>query len=155
MSIFTKKITSKSHIRAVIKKTMKVKSLVSITYLLFVLSFQIVAQIGPKGKIKGQIIEKDSKAPVPFSSIRIFQAGAQKLITGGIGDDKGHFSTDVVYGTYDVVIESVGFETITQKGININKDNQTIQLGVLEAKASSKTLEEVTVKGQRHPWNWP
>ncbi|CAM4171140.1 outer membrane beta-barrel family protein [Aquirufa beregesia] len=149
MSIFTKTNTSKTHIRVINTINMKFKHLVSFTFILTFLSFQSIAQVGPKGKIKGQIIEKESKAPVPFSSIRIFQAGAQKLITGGIGDDKGQFSTDVIYGTYDVVIESVGYETIQQKGISINKDNHTINLGVLEAKSSSKTLDEVTVKGQK------
>ena len=104
MSIFTKINTSKAHIRVVNKITMKLKHLVRLSIFLSFLSFQSIAQVGPKGKIKGQIIEKESKAPVPFSSIRIFQAGAQKLITGGIGDDKGQFSTEVVYGTYDVVI---------------------------------------------------
>ena len=110
-------------------------------------SITINAQSSQKGSIKGEIIEANSKSPIPFSSIRI--NSGSKLVTGGIADEKGKFSIDVNFGQYDVVIESIGFEQSVYKNIIISKDNSIKNLGIIESKASAKTLEEVTVKGQK------
>jgi len=112
-----------------------------------IISFPMLSQSTGKGKIKGEIIEATSKAPIPFSSIRI--VNGTKLITGGIADEKGKFSIDVNIGQYDVVIESIGFEQVFLKNIEISKENSQKNVGIIEAKASAKTLEEVTVKGQK------
>ncbi|MFM6948235.1 MAG: TonB-dependent receptor domain-containing protein [Aquirufa sp.] len=127
-------------------KKNQIVQLLSILFLI-ILSIPSIAQSVSKGKIKGEIIEASSKAPIPFSSIRILNG--TKLITGGIADEKGKFSIDVTFGQFDVVIESIGFEQSIIKNVEINKENSTKNLGVIESKASAKTLEEVTVKGQK------
>ena len=43
----------------------------------------------------------------------------------------------------------VGFEPYKQVNIQISKEQNSIALGKINIKASSKTLEEVTVKGQK------
>ena len=84
--------------------------------------------------------------PIPFSSIRIQTANPVKLITGTIANDKGEFSIDVSQGIYDIVVESVGFEVQTLKQVQISKSTN---LGQIQVKASTQTLAEVTVKGQK------
>lgn len=122
-------------------------------YLFFslaILSFQLTkAQSGPKGKITGQTVETSSQENIPFSSIRLMGGEPAKVISGGIGNEKGQFSIEAPYGTYEIIIESVGFEPYKQANIQISKEQNSIALGKINIKTSSKTLEEVTVKGQK------
>ncbi len=117
-------------------------------YIIFVLGINLLGfgQNQPKGKLTGQVMEANSNNPIPFSSIRIQTTNPVKLITGAIANEKGEFSIDVNQGVYDIIIESVGFEATTLKGVQISK---TTQLGAVSAKASTQTLSEVTVKGQK------
>ena len=114
--------------------------------LLFGISFLGISQGTPKGKLSGQIMEANTTNPIPFSSIRIQTANPVKLITGTIANDKGEFSIDVSQGIYDIVVESVGFEVQTIKQVQISKSTN---LGQIHVKASTQTLAEVTVKGQK------
>jgi ferric enterobactin receptor len=122
--------------------------LLKILYLFLFLSISFVglSQSQSKGKLSGQIIEANSTIPVPFSSIRIQTANPVKLISGAIANEKGEFSIEVTQGIYDIIIESVGFELQTLKQVQISK---TKALGQIQVKASTQTLAEVTVKGQK------
>ena len=110
------------------------------------ISFVGQSQSLSKGKLSGQVIEANSTSPIPFSSIRIQTANPVKLITGAIANDKGEFSIEVTQGIYDIIIESVGFEAQTLKQVQISKSTA---LGQIQVKASTQTLAEVTVKGQK------
>ena len=72
-----------------------------------------------------------------------------KVIAGAIGTEKGSFEVDVPYGTFDIVIESVGYEIITLKNKNISKDNPKINVGLIDLTPSIKTLGDIVVKGQK------
>ncbi|MBP6055429.1 MAG: TonB-dependent receptor [Cytophagaceae bacterium] len=117
-------------------------------YLILFLAISFIgqSQSPSKGKLSGQVIEANSTSPIPFSSIRIQTANPVKLITGAIANDKGEFSIEVAQGIYDIIIESVGFEAQTLKQVQISKSTA---LGQIQVKASTKTLAEVTVKGQK------
>jgi len=117
-------------------------------YILLFLGISLISlgQNQSKGKLSGQVVEANSNNPIPFSSVRVQTANPVKLITGAIANEKGEFNIEVNQGIYDVIIESVGFEATTLKGVQISK---TTQMGTISAKASSQTLSEVTVKGQK------
>jgi len=109
----------------------------------------VQAQIGAKGKITGKTIEENTQNIIPFSSIRIMGGNPPKAIAGAIGNEKGDFVVEAAFGSYDLIIESVGFEPLILKDQNITKENPTINVGILKIKSSTKTLAEVTVKGQK------
>ncbi len=106
----------------------------------------VLGQNASRGKLSGQTIEANTSNPIPFSSIRIQTSNPIKLITGAISNEKGEFSIDVNQGVYDVIIESVGFEALSLKQIQVGKSTA---LGQIQIKASTQTLAEVTVKGQK------
>ncbi len=106
----------------------------------------VLGQNASRGKLSGQTIEANTSNPIPFSSIRIQTSNPIKLITGTISNEKGEFSIDVNQGVYDVIIESVGFEALSLKQIQVGKSTA---LGQIQIKASTQTLAEVTVKGQK------
>jgi ferric enterobactin receptor len=90
-----------------------------------------------KIKIQGEV-------NVPFSSIRLFKGAS--LVTGTIGNEKGKFSLEVAPGTYDVLIESIGYETMKMANQSFTT---SINLGTISVKESNQTLNEVVVKGQK------
>lgn len=107
------------------------------------------AQTGEKGKFTGMTIDEKTQEVIPFSSIRLMSGNPQKAISGAIGNEKGEFSAEAVWGNYDIIIESVGFEPLTLKNQNVSKENPKLNLGIIKIKSSTKTLAEVTVKGQK------
>jgi ferric enterobactin receptor len=113
---------------------------------LFLLVLPTLVSAQSRFKITGQVFEVNSQTPVPFSSIRIQKANNSQVVSGGITDEKGLFSFDTPAGAYDILIESIGFEAKKIAGIEISK---ATALGHIEVKPSTKTLEEVTVKGQK------
>jgi ferric enterobactin receptor len=113
---------------------------------LFLLVLPFISPAQNRYKISGHVIDAASQAPVPFSSIRIQKSKTTQVISGGITDEKGLFSFDTPVGIYDVLVESIGFETKKIENVSIDK---TTNLGNIDIKPSSKTLEEVTVKGQK------
>ena len=96
--------------------------------------------------LKGQVLEKNTQEPIPFSSIRVFAIPGDKLITGGISNEKGKFSFALAPGDYHLIIESIGFEPVDIAKVKVNK---SMELPTVLANASTKTLSEVIVKGQK------
>lgn len=90
-----------------------------------------------KIKIQGEV-------NVPFSSIRIFKGTT--LVTGTIGNEKGKFVVEVAPGTYDLLIESIGYEAMKMTNQSFTS---SINLGTISVKESNQTLNEVVVKGQK------
>lgn len=120
------------------------------TLVFLICSFIASAQnSGSKGKITGLAQDAGSKKAIPFSSIRVMAGTPAKVISGAIGTDKGTFEVDVPFGTFDVVIESVGYEIITLKNQVISKENPKLNLGSINLNPSVKTLGDIVVKGQK------
>jgi len=120
-----------------------------ILILLFVSFCSLAQNTASKGRLSGSVLEENSKVALPFSSIRVFSTTSNKLITGGISNEKGDFSIDLPEGAYNILIESIGFESKQIKNIQINKNQTNQPLGQIYLASSNKTLQEVTVKGQK------
>lgn len=120
------------------------------TFVLVLLSLISTAQNAAfKGKIIGQTQDAVTKKIIPFSSIRVMSGEPSKVIAGAIGTDKGSFEVDVPYGMFDIVVESVGYEIVTLKNKIISKENQNVNVGLLDLNPITKTLGEIVVKGQK------
>jgi len=109
------------------------------------------AQAAPKGsaKISGYVIDSSVSKAVEFASIALSTKKDNKIVDGTICDDKGKFSlTRVAIGEYTLSISFMGYQT-KKIAVSIVNKNDEIDLGVVKMNQSSKTLEEVTVEGQR------
>lgn len=113
---------------------------------LFLLVLPFISPAQNRYKVSGHVIDAASQVPVPFSSIRIQKSKTTQVISGGITDEKGLFSIETPVGVYDLRVESIGFEIKKIENISVE---QATDLGNIDVKPSSKTLEEVTVKGQK------
>ena len=96
--------------------------------------------------ITGKIIEKTSKLPLEYATITFKNSKNPKLIFGGITDNKGDYSIDVVPGVYDITLEFISFKptTLSQKQLT-----QATNLGTTALEEDATQLNEVLVRAEK------
>ncbi|MCH7785802.1 MAG: TonB-dependent receptor [Bacteroidetes bacterium] len=96
--------------------------------------------------ITGKVIDKDSNQPLEYATIAFFSKRQNKIITGGITDDKGTFSIKVPSGTYDILIEYISFktQTIPNKKITSNEN-----IGAFSMELDLEAIDAVEVIAER------
>ncbi|WP_293895434.1 TonB-dependent receptor [Flavobacterium sp.] len=96
--------------------------------------------------ITGKIIEKTSKLPLEYATITLKNSKNPKLIFGGITNNKGDYSIDIVPGIYDITLEFISFKptTITQKQLT-----ESTNLGTIGLEEDATQLNEVIVRAEK------
>ena len=96
--------------------------------------------------VTGKIIEKTSKLSLEYATITFKNTKNPKLLFGGITDNKGNYSIDVVPGVYDITLEFISFKptTITQKQLT-----QATNLGTTSLEEDATQLNEVVVRAEK------
>ncbi|MEO5776159.1 MAG: outer membrane beta-barrel family protein [Flavobacterium sp.] len=99
-----------------------------------------------KVAVTGKITEKTSKLPLEYATITLKNSKNPKLIFGGITDNKGDYSVDVVPGTYDITLEFISFKPtiISQKQLT-----QATNLGTTGLEEDATQLNEVVVRAEK------
>ncbi|OEK08602.1 TonB-dependent receptor [Flavivirga aquatica] len=116
--------------------------------LLSLFSYTLIAQ-RPERKevlITGTVIDKATKQPLEYATIAFFSKRQNKIVTGGITDQKGNFSIPVLTGMYDVTIEYIAFKTIT---IPDKKIRQPETIGIIALEEDFESLGEVEIIAER------
>jgi len=104
----------------------------------------------PKGKIKGAVIDADSKEPLEYATIALYNSGDNKLVSGTITDYMGHFKLEQPdKGNYYLLITFIGLEEQKTDVFSVEEDHGNINLGNFFLKSNSKELNEVEVVGKR------
>jgi len=106
----------------------------------------------PKGKIKGTVIDEQSKKPLEYATVALYNANNDKLITGTITDYLGQFKIDQPEtGEYYLEISFIGLKDSKSNVFKIEKDEHNLNLGNFILKSASKELSEVEVVSKRAP----
>jgi len=115
-----------------------IRNLLLTTGIVLFASFMAFAQ---QGTLKGTLLDKDSKEPVPFANI-ILEVGGT-MIGGTSSDFDGNYTIKPIPpGTYDLKASSVGFQPVLIKGVIINAG----KIEFLDVKMSSSSVELVEVE---------
>lgn len=94
------------------------------------------------GTLKGVLIDKDSKEPVPFANIVLENGGTQ--VGGTSTDFDGNYTIKPIPpGTYNLKASSVGFQAVQINGVIIKAG--TIEFLDVEMSSGALNLEEVEV----------
>ncbi len=97
--------------------------------------------------VTGFLVDSTGGKPVEFASVALFNRSTNQLVTGTVADGKGQFTiSNVSPGNYRLQISFVGYETKSIEPLNVIQD---VTLGVIKLTGDSKTLQEVTVTGQK------
>ncbi|MDO5971194.1 outer membrane beta-barrel family protein [Flavivirga aquimarina] len=118
----------------------------SITISLFT---NILSAQRPESKevnITGKVIDKETKEPLEYATIALFNKRQNKIVTGGITDINGNFSIDVLSGIYDISIEYISFKTIT---IPNKKLSTSENIGTYLLEIDTESLAEVEIIAER------
>lgn len=105
----------------------------------------------PKGnsKITGFVVDSTLTKAVEFASVALVSKATNKPVDGTVADDKGKFTLNrVAAGEYKLLFSFIGYENKTVDGVTVTK-GQDLDLGVIKLSSKTKTLEEVTVTGQK------
>ena len=126
----------------------------SIFVLLLLAAGTVWGQNKGTGKITGMIVEKDNGSLVEYASIQLLKISDQTLAEGTISDSKGDFSImNVAFGEYRLIVSFMGFEKVELSNIHLTKEQPSLNLGKISLKASSVSVEEVTVEGKRSTYS--
>lgn len=112
-------------------------------------SFTVFSQGKPeraKVSITGKIVEKTSKLPLEYATVTFKNTKNPKQIFGGITDNKGDYTVDVIPGVYDITLEFISFKptAITQKQLN-----QATNLGTTSLEEDATQLNEVVIRAEK------
>lgn len=105
----------------------------------------------PKGnsKISGIVSDSAAAKPVEFASIALVNATDNKVIDGTVADVDGKFEiTSVAPGKYKLLISFIGFKDKSVDNISVEK-GKDVNLGNVQMSANTKTLDEVTITGEK------
>ncbi len=100
-------------------------------------------------RITGYVVDSTLAGAVEYANIALYNTATGKLIDGTVADAKGRFSLNrVAPGSYRLLVSFLGFSNKSIDNLLISR-NQTLDLGVIRLRASPRTLNEVTVTGQK------
>ncbi len=101
-----------------------------------------------QGTIKGTIIDKKTKEPVPFANVVAKQDGKQ--IRGTQTDFDGNFTLKPLnVGKYDIEASCVGYNKYVRVELDVKATGFTVCN--IDMVASSQTLDEVVIKVDKEP----
>ena len=110
--------------------------------LLFLLGL-IFSTSAQTGSVNGKVFDKKMNLPVPYVTVTV--KNSDKIVTGGITDDKGLFDIrNIPFGKYTVELQFMGYKTINTPLV-IEGSKSTVSLGTLILHDDSVQLEGVTV----------
>ncbi|AUD00538.1 TonB-dependent receptor domain-containing protein [Spirosoma pollinicola] len=107
------------------------------------------SQTKGNAKIIGYVVDSTLTRAVEFANIALYNSLTNKLLDGTVADEKGKFSLPrIAPGQYRLLISFLGFTSKTIENVVIVK-GQTKDMGAIRLSASTRTLGEVTVTGQK------
>ncbi len=118
----------------------------SLTLLLLFISSTVFSQRPPKEDVfvSGKIIEEGSSVPLEYATVSFIDS-AEKVITGGITDEKGNYRIKVPGGVYTVQFEYISYKT---KTIANQKFFKNTQLPAISLAIDSESLDEIVVRAE-------
>ncbi|MGK9368628.1 TonB-dependent receptor domain-containing protein [Melioribacter sp. Ez-97] len=120
-----------------------------IIILLFLSITQIIAQNG--GKLTGQVLDAQTRNPLEFANLVLFNASDSTQYSGTVTDRNGNFLIDKIKpGKYYLRISFIGYDNRFINDLTI-KPNTTLDLGIIEISPRTVGINDVVVSGERAP----
>ncbi|HPR62387.1 MAG TPA: carboxypeptidase regulatory-like domain-containing protein, partial [Prolixibacteraceae bacterium] len=105
-----------------------------------------------QGSLKGKIVESGSNVPLEYANIAIFSSADSSLISGASAGPDGSFViTGIKPGKYYADAKFIGYEHTFKAEIEVSRNNQHIDIGVIELMPAAENIDEVTVVAQDRP----
>ena len=102
-----------------------------------------------KGLISGEIIDANTKRPLEFATVSLFNALDSTLIQGTTTNRQGKFSFEVSSGTYYIQFDFISYQTATTYPITITSASYNFNLGKIPMTTTSQVIEEVEIRAEK------
>ena len=117
----------------------------------FYVLFFVCISVGLKAQqaiLTGIVKNATSKEIIDFATISLKKSNDTTVVYGGTSKLDGTFELkNIPYGTYQLLVSSVGFEPKIIKNVIVKEE--LIQLGIVSLSSKSKALKNVIVKGEK------
>jgi outer membrane receptor protein involved in Fe transport len=109
-----------------------------------------IAQVA-NHSISGKVIDNSTKTPLQYATVSLIDKATGKAVNGSIADESGSFSIlRITHGSYKLNISFIGYEETTVDSIIFHRgDSRTLNMGTVFLSPSARTLESVTVVGDK------
>ncbi|WP_298757337.1 TonB-dependent receptor [uncultured Psychroserpens sp.] len=114
--------------------------------LIFILFVSVIGLAQNEVTISGTVIDAEDKAPLEYATVSFFSKTENKIITGGITDNKGIFKIEVPSGTYNVSVEYLSYKTKTYEDRTLSSD---MNLGTVSLALNLEALDAVEVVAEK------
>ena len=71
--------------------------------------------------VSGTILDQDSKTPLEYATISLFNVNDSIVKYGGISDLNGKFNLEINRGNYDIKLNYISFKELTLNNVTISK----------------------------------
>jgi outer membrane receptor protein involved in Fe transport len=128
---------------------MKIRQMLSLLFMM-IWEINLWGQPSATYSIKGIIIEQETKVPVEFVNVSLFNSRDSSLFTGVVTDKNGEFLFNhIKAGNYYLQVSCIGFESFKIPDISIISKRPYIDLGKKTIKVSNILLSDVEVVSQK------
>lgn len=117
--------------------------------LVFTTSFHAFpASVTPR--VKGQLIDALTKAPIDFADVLLYTGGESNPSTHVLPDANGRFIIyDLKDGEYTLLVKLIGYDVYNRIGMVLSPAAPLLDLGVIQMKPLEVGLAEVEVVAQK------
>ena len=123
------------------------KSRVTILILFSLIRFSPLFSQSNSINVEGKVIEKNSKQPLGYATVKILDPDSLQLISGTTSGMDGNFTLTAPNAEVLFEISFIGFEPVTINDFKV--ENGAIMLGVIELFEDTETLDEVVIRGEK------
>jgi len=119
------------------------KIVILCVYLAFVLAN---AQGNKEYTVTGKVIDNTTQQALEYATVTILDTNTNKVLEGGITNEKGDFSLEVAKGVYTIKVEFISFKSYESKNVSVAKD---INLGIISLEEDLEALGEVKIVAEK------
>ncbi len=120
---------------------MKFTTIIVIFFCIYTSSFTGYAQAY---KVQGKVYIDKPRQPIDFSMVTIVNS-EDSVINSVITDENGVYNLEISSGQYKLMVQSMGFHTVSQ---DFNVDSEDVFMKNIYLEEDTKQLDEVTVTGE-------
>lgn len=105
---------------------------------------------GNESRIKGRVVDAETKAPIEFAYILLFQKDDSIHLSQTMTEKNGYFTIDnIPTGKYFITVSYVGYYKEKTNILEISGQNKTFNIKEITLKVDVKNIEEVIIQAKK------
>jgi outer membrane receptor protein involved in Fe transport len=101
------------------------------------------------GLIKGLVVDNQTRLPLEFATVALYNAADSSVAGGGFTDEKGAFQIKASFGRYYLRVEFLAYKARFIDNIVLSKSNPVLELPTIVLEQGANILDEVIVKAEK------